>query len=457
MFTEAIEEVESNLIPKKAETSPDRTGTGNADDVNGGSATGAGTTTGDADQQTGNLDDFTDDPIKALKLVHVVVPTAQTDENSVELRRFFDEALQRRCKFCKVFIEKSSEGACAAEMLKCTHVFQVGYVPQPNKDGFAPYTAVTYHPWKMGESITQPWNRRHHYQPDRFRKLTRAIMIAFAVKTELPNHVLFALHDGMKPGNKISMLSAFDAPDPQAYHKRKPLPRVDKTTVVMFDPAQLEERLGTVRGVNHVNFEFINFVTASAISVPIKTRKWLQGDNKWNVMQVVQMTEWKDAWHLTMQDKKKLVVGNRVDVNVVVKDTGDKRTRALTDREPVFYHSHNMFFHHTFDDDNNVERKCDLSMGEGESGVVAAERGMPWCGMALSASHQQFVEKHMTHMIFKLMATEGSLIYEPALAKILTADWMSRGRSPIAVGSTIVKQHCFSEQLHFIKIIAYFS
>ena len=96
MFAEAIEKVESNLIPKK------------------GSATGAGTTTGDADQQTGNLDDFTDDPIKALKLVHVVVPTAQTIENSAELKRLFGEALQRRCKFCKVFIEKSSEGACAA-------------------------------------------------------------------------------------------------------------------------------------------------------------------------------------------------------------------------------------------------------------------------------------------------------------------------------------------------------
>ena len=122
MFTEAIEELESNLtIPKKAETSPDRTGTGNADDVNGGSATGAGTTTGDADQQTGNLDDFTDDPIKALKLVHVVVPAAQTDENSVELRRFFDEALQRRCKFCKVFIKIIRWCMCRrdAEMHAC--------------------------------------------------------------------------------------------------------------------------------------------------------------------------------------------------------------------------------------------------------------------------------------------------------------------------------------------------
>ena len=138
-------------------------------------------------------------------------------------------------------------------------------------------------------------------------------------------------------------------------------------------------------------------------------------------MQPVKFTEWKDSWHLKFSDKKKLFGSQRAEHCQKVSDEIDEKlvTRKDDVREPVAYHSQNRDYYVTLLEDNNIAKFVDFSLLDGESAVVCVERGIPIAGMALTGFHKEAVQKRVIHQTFKLMATEGSLIYEPALANII--------------------------------------
>ncbi len=62
---------------------------------------------------------------------------------------------------------------------------------------------------------------------------------------------------------------------------------------------------------------------------------------------------------------------------------------------------------------------CNFSVLTGESAVVAAELGVDFCGMCLASCHLEALDKHVLHRIFRSMLTEGNLLFEPNLAKLL--------------------------------------
>ena len=117
--------------------------------------------------------------------------------------------------------------------------------------------------------------------------------------------------------------------------------------------------------------------------------------------------------------KKELYGTNRNDCEIVARASEDKRVRNVDDREPVFYHEQDEYYWRTKFDDHNVGRFCNFSLGSAVSLKVAVERNMPCCGMALTSTHKAHAERHLDHMIFKSMATEGSNIYEAQLAQLL--------------------------------------
>ena len=374
------------------------------------------------DAKKQKINDLTDNPLEALALVHVTpVPgKAMTTEQEKELRGHYAQAWQRKSKYIKFFEEKSTAGLLAAEMLKCVHVFgQDPMTPKADKNGFVPYLGLHLHSWQMGESITHPHNRRNSFQPTRHEKIIHASLITLGVKDELPSNAMFILPDAMKPGNRPLLLAPFHANVDQEAQRKKSLPRGEKHVVVVYDPAQLEERMGAVRGVNHCPYETNIHVTASAISVPIVEREYLLGDNRWNILQVARFTEWTDSWHLSFADKKKLYGNNRRDMDVVVRSVDDKRVRNNDDREPVGYNLQDEFYYHTLISDNNLDKFCSFSPLAGDAAVVCGELGIPFAGMVLSAFHKDALDAHCVHQLFRSMATEGNAIYEPALAKLL--------------------------------------
>ena len=341
---------------------------------------------------------------------NTAIISAMSEDDAEQLKVFQQDAVRR----VREFIELKAEPGTCAELTSMISNSVVGQMMGDEKNG---YILIYIDASQLGESQTQPSVRKASVQNGIVKKLLTAAVEARGSASDLGEWDLWAVTDGGKHGNETVLTTLVN-------NAGKGVPKNKKTVYLVYSEQAIESlKEAPSRGAATIHqVEMLHFMTQKCMRVSKKPRKHAEGTTASTAITQLNVPKRSEGWQLDFKSKKecygnlkRILASGPADIDV---GSGECAPRKDTNEEPFnFWAKTTEFYHELLNYD--VKAVIHLTASEGNFAKVCADAGIPYFGLAYTATHVDMLYKYLNSVMFKSFIIEGSPNFKPDAAKLM--------------------------------------
>ena len=351
------------------------------------------------------------------------------DPDSKALHQWLKYAETKVRETVKLIVDTQSETSLVAALKEVPIAIASGNAGQR--------MLIVYDVKQHGESKSRPQYRPPPLQKKHMRRMIGAILKVRGERKTILHHDTFLIMDACVHGNHNDIISSF------LNEEGKVLTKKVRPIYMHYDEAGMSDRRERSKGALDV-VEFMYHITQEAVVYKEAKHLHTKCSVRSNSLGPLAVPPLEDLWSLTFGQKKKLYGDMWVDPGGKFPpddDDGDdvkekRPNRKESTIEAVCFGAMSVEYYEDMIAWQNAKGFINLTSSDVNAAMAAINLKTPYAGIMHTPEGKDFFMAEMVKRTFDAMATEGSKIYEPDVAKLIGKKVAKKGHGAGAPGSS---------------------